>query len=53
MVKKKPNILVVNDDGITAPGIKVLLEEMQKNWQCGCCGTRFGTIGYGACDYAW
>ncbi|WP_312185518.1 5'/3'-nucleotidase SurE, partial [Sphingobacterium sp.] len=26
----KPNILVVNDDGITAPGIKVLLEEMQK-----------------------
>lgn len=30
MVKKKPTILVVNDDGITAPGIKVLLEEMQK-----------------------
>lgn len=29
MVKKKPLILVVNDDGITAPGIKVLLEEMQ------------------------
>lgn len=30
MAKKKPNILVVNDDGITAPGIKVLLEEMKK-----------------------
>ncbi|EEI90923.1 5'/3'-nucleotidase SurE [Sphingobacterium spiritivorum ATCC 33300] len=30
MVKKKPTILVVNDDGITAPGIKVLIEEMQK-----------------------
>lgn len=30
MTKKKPTILVVNDDGITAPGIKVLLEEMQK-----------------------
>ncbi len=29
MTKKKPTILVVNDDGITAPGIKVLLEEMQ------------------------
>lgn len=28
--KKRPSILVVNDDGITAPGIKVLLEEMQK-----------------------
>lgn len=27
---RKPTILVVNDDGITAPGIKVLLEEMQK-----------------------
>lgn len=30
MTMKKPTILVVNDDGITAPGIKVLLEEMQK-----------------------
>ena len=29
MTKQKPTILVVNDDGITAPGIKVLLEEMQ------------------------
>lgn len=29
MAKKKPVILVVNDDGITAPGIKVLIEEMQ------------------------
>lgn len=27
---QRPTILVVNDDGITAPGIKVLLEEMQK-----------------------
>ena len=30
MTKKKPTILVVNDDGITAPGIKVLLEVMQE-----------------------
>ncbi|GAA4797016.1 5'/3'-nucleotidase SurE [Olivibacter ginsenosidimutans] len=30
MTKQKPTILVVNDDGITAPGIKVLLEEMQQ-----------------------
>lgn len=30
MAEKKPTILVVNDDGITAPGIKVLLEEMKK-----------------------
>ena len=30
MSKKQPSILVVNDDGITAPGIKVLIEEMQK-----------------------
>lgn len=30
MTIKKPTILVVNDDGFTAPGIKVLLEEMQK-----------------------
>lgn len=30
MTSKKPTILVVNDDGITAPGIKVLLEEMQQ-----------------------
>lgn len=29
MAKQKPVILVVNDDGITAPGIKVLIEEMQ------------------------
>ncbi|QNL49976.1 5'/3'-nucleotidase SurE [Olivibacter sp. SDN3] len=29
MTKQKPTILVVNDDGITAPGIKVLMEEMQ------------------------
>lgn len=29
MTKKEPTILVVNDDGITAPGIKVLLEAMQ------------------------
>ncbi|MFD2743192.1 MULTISPECIES: 5'/3'-nucleotidase SurE [Sphingobacterium] len=29
MAKQKPLILVVNDDGITAPGIKVLMEEMQ------------------------
>lgn len=29
MSKQKPTILVVNDDGITAPGIKVLLEEMK------------------------
>lgn len=27
---KRPTILVVNDDGITAPGIKVLIEEMKK-----------------------
>ena len=30
MANSKPTILVVNDDGVTAPGIKVLLEEMQK-----------------------
>src|SRR5690606_19126056 len=30
MAIRKPRILVVNDDGITAPGIKVLMEEMQK-----------------------
>lgn len=30
MANSRPTILVVNDDGITAPGIKVLLEEMQK-----------------------
>jgi len=30
MTSNRPVILVVNDDGITAPGIKVLLEEMQK-----------------------
>jgi len=30
MSKKQPSILVVNDDGITAPGIKVLIEEMQQ-----------------------
>lgn len=30
MAAKRPRILVVNDDGITAPGIKVLMEEMQK-----------------------
>lgn len=30
MGTKKPVILVVNDDGITAPGIKVLLEEMKQ-----------------------
>lgn len=29
MTKAKPTILVVNDDGITAPGIKALLETMQ------------------------
>jgi len=29
MTKHKPTILVVNDDGITVPGIKVLIEEMQ------------------------
>ncbi len=30
MAKKRPTILVVNDDGITAVGIKVLMEEMQQ-----------------------
>lgn len=30
MTKKRPTILVVNDDGITAPGIKVLLEVAQE-----------------------
>src|SRR5690606_31182226 len=30
MAKKRPSILVANDDGITAPGIKVLIEEMQQ-----------------------
>src|SRR5690606_9794005 len=30
MAKEKPTSLVVNDDGITAPGIKVLLEEMEQ-----------------------
>ncbi|MGO1815543.1 MAG: 5'/3'-nucleotidase SurE, partial [Sphingobacterium sp.] len=30
MAAKRPTILVVNDDGITAPGIKVLLEVMQE-----------------------
>lgn len=30
MATKKPSILVVNDDGITAPGIKVLAEVMQE-----------------------
>ncbi|MFD2598275.1 5'/3'-nucleotidase SurE [Sphingobacterium corticis] len=29
MITDRPLILVVNDDGITAPGIKVLIEEMQ------------------------
>lgn len=28
--KKRPSILVINDDGVTALGIKVLIEEMQK-----------------------
>ncbi len=28
--KSKPTILVTNDDGITSPGIRVLVEEMQK-----------------------
>lgn len=30
MNKNKPTILVVNDDGITAPGIKALIEVMQE-----------------------
>src|ERR1700739_3185841 len=30
MKKSQPTILVVNDDGITAPGIKALLETMQQ-----------------------
>jgi 5'-nucleotidase len=30
MAKQKPTILVVNDDGITAPGIKALMETMQE-----------------------
>ena len=30
MAKKQPSILVVNDAGITASGIRVLIEEMQK-----------------------
>ena len=30
MSKQKPTILVVNDDGITAPGIKALIETMQQ-----------------------
>jgi 5'-nucleotidase len=30
MTKSKPNILVVNDDGITAPGIKVLIQVMKQ-----------------------
>lgn len=30
MKKNKPTILVVNDDGITAPGIKTLIEVMQE-----------------------
>src|SRR5690606_7793179 len=30
MAKKRPSILVVNDDGVTASGIKVLIEEMQQ-----------------------
>lgn len=30
MKTAKPNILVVNDDGITAPGIKVLIEAMSE-----------------------
>src|SRR5690606_33953095 len=30
MAKRKPSILVVNDDGVTAPGLKVLIEEMQQ-----------------------
>jgi 5'-nucleotidase len=30
MTKSKPSILVVNDDGITAPGIKALMDAMQE-----------------------
>jgi 5'-nucleotidase len=30
MTKSKPSILVVNDDGITAPGIKHLMHAMQE-----------------------
>ncbi|MBK0380457.1 5'/3'-nucleotidase SurE [Mucilaginibacter segetis] len=30
MTKNKPNILVVNDDGITAPGIKALMHVMKE-----------------------
>ena len=30
MTSKKPHILVVNDDGITAPGIRALIKVMQK-----------------------
>src|SRR5258707_4143533 len=29
-MKSKPNILIVNDDGITAPGIKALIDVMQE-----------------------
>jgi 5'/3'-nucleotidase len=28
--KSKPTILITNDDGITSPGIRALVEEMQK-----------------------
>ncbi|HET8855566.1 MAG TPA: 5'/3'-nucleotidase SurE, partial [Salinimicrobium sp.] len=30
MQKKKPLILVTNDDGITAPGIRALIEVMKQ-----------------------
>ncbi len=33
MTKKKPLILVTNDDGITAPGIRTLVEVMKERWK--------------------
>tara|TARA_Y100000022_G_scaffold122502_1_gene106027 strand:+ start:75 stop:248 length:174 start_codon:yes stop_codon:yes gene_type:complete len=50
-MKTKPLILVTNDDGITAPGLRNLIEVMNEIGEVVVVATRLSSIGYGTCDY--
>jgi 5'-nucleotidase len=51
MKKDKPTILIVNDDGITAPGIKALMETMAEIGRVVVVAPDSPQSGMGACHY--
>ena len=51
MKNERPLILITNDDGVSAPGIRALIAVMADNRRCCCCRSRQTTKRNGTRHY--